>query len=561
MRGRLAVLFLVCGLWGVALPLQAQTTQFSFQGRLTDGASPAHGTYDLQFALYDTLAGGSQIGVTTAISNVTVGNGVFTVLLDFGAPAFPGAERFLEIAVKKPADATYTTLSPRQPVVSAPYAVRALSAASVEPAAAGNSIVAAINNDATSVTINDSRLATNLLRLKPAAQQVSASGDLNGADALLNLRGTYGAVPSGPGDFKVLHNGGFLATGFVRDVGNTTGCASSIPATGAGTRFMWHPCRGSLRFGRVPTGQTNWDDANMDDFTFAGGNQVTASGYGAFAYGDQVTVDSTVGVGFGSGVVVTGTAGFSAGASNLCSGFACTAIGYTNAAGGQGSVALGYRTLALGDYSVALGYRTASCTGGTISGTSCSGGTIRTGTFLWGDESTTTYMQSQADNEFRVRANGGVRFRVSTAASGNTPGAGGNIGCDLTVAVPSWTCASSRDVKENFATVDASRLLSGLRALPVSTFNYIDDTTRTRHLGPMAEDFFDAFQLGDSNKSINTANLAGVSLAAAKALEARTAELQKTADALEARLKQQQASIDALTKALCAVAPATDVCR
>ena len=77
----------------------------------------------------------------------------------------------------------------------------------------------------------------------------------------------------------------------------------------------------------------------------------------------------------------------------------------------------------------------------------------------------------------------------------------------------------------------------------------------------MAEDFFDAFQLGDSNKSINTANLAGVSLAAAKALEARTTELQKTADALEARLKQQQASIDALTKALCAVAPATDVCR
>lgn len=51
---------------------------------------------------------------------------------------------------------------------------------------------------------------------------------------------------------------------------------------------MWHPCRGSLRFGRVPTGQTNWDDANMDDFTFAGGNQVIASGYGAFAYGDHV---------------------------------------------------------------------------------------------------------------------------------------------------------------------------------------------------------------------------------------------------------------------------------
>lgn len=45
-----------------------------------------------------------------------------------------------------------------------------------------------------------------------------------------------------------------------------------------------------MRFRRVPnSAPTNWDDASMDDFTFAGGNQVIASDYGAFAYGDQVT--------------------------------------------------------------------------------------------------------------------------------------------------------------------------------------------------------------------------------------------------------------------------------
>src|SRR3954454_19664847 len=162
--------------------------------------------------------------------------------------------------------------------------------------------------------------------------------------------------------FRVDSSGAFVAYGFVRDVGNTTGCAAQLPQTGAGTRFEWHPCRGSVRFGRVPTAQTNWDDANMDDFTFAGGNQVIASGYGAFAYGDQVTASSTVGVGFGSAVTVSGTAGFSAGASNVCSGFACTALGYTVRAGGQGSVAIGYRVTANQDYTVAVGYRASNNT-------------------------------------------------------------------------------------------------------------------------------------------------------------------------------------------------------
>lgn len=313
--------------------------------------------------------------------------------------------------------------------------------------------------------------------------------------------------------FQVDSSGAFVAYGFVRDVGNTTGCAAQLPASGAGTRFLWHPCRGAVRFGRVPIGQTNWDDANMDDFTFAGGNQVTASGYGGFAFGDQVNVSSTVGVGFGSGVTVSGTAGFSAGASNVCSGFACTAIGYTVRAGGQGSVALGYRTTANNDYSVAIGYR-ASNNG-------------RTGTMAMGDESTTDSVRNQADNEFRARYNGGFRLRVSTAANGNTPGAGGNVGCDLTVAVPSWTCASSRKLKSNFAEVDGEEVLARLRTLPVTTWTMIGDDTNTRHMGPVAEDFWDAFQLGLGRTAIGLGDIDGVNLAAAKALEARTQQLQE----------------------------------
>jgi trimeric autotransporter adhesin len=333
--------------------------------------------------------------------------------------------------------------------------------------------------------------------------------------------------------FKVDSSGAFVAHGFMRDVGNTAGCAAQIPATGAGTRFMWHPCRGAVRFGRAPigAGATTWDDANMDDFTFAGGNQVIASDYGAFAYGDQVTVSSTVGVGFGSGVTVSGTAGFSAGASNVCSGFACTAIGYTVRAGGQGSVALGYRTTANNDYAVALGYRASNNT--------------HTGTMVMGDESTTDSVRNQADNEFRIRYNGGIRLRVSTAANGNTPGAGGNVGCDLTVAVPSWTCASSRTLKEKYLDVDGEYVLSRVRMTPVTTWSMIGADPRVRHLGPVAEDFHRAFGLGLGETTIGMGDIDGVNFAAAKALEVRTTELRAELEAKSIQVQTLESQLTA----------------
>jgi len=337
---------------------------------------------------------------------------------------------------------------------------------------------------------------------------------------------------------KVDSAGGFSAFGFVRDVGGSSGCASQIPAAGAGTRFMWFPCRGSVRFGRVPAGKTNWDDVNMDDFTFAGGNDVTADGYGAFAYGDQVKVTSTVGVGFGSGVTVSGTAGFSAGVSNKCTGFACVALGYTNHAGGQGSVALGYRVTANADYAVALGYR-ASNSG-------------HTGTFVWGDESTMDTVRNQANNEFRIRAAGGIRLRTSSASNA-AAGANGNTGCDLAPGSGSWSCASSRYVKENVAEVDGQDVLEKLRTMPVTTWNYITESKEVRHMGPFAQDFYSAFQLGTDSASIGMIDINGVNLAAIKALEERTSELKAAQTALDekaARLGQLEERVAHLENVL-----------
>ena len=73
-----------------ATAASAQTTSFTYQGRLTDGGTPANGNYDLQFALWTSLTNGVQVGSTQTSNTVAVSNGVFTVSLDFGANAFPG---------------------------------------------------------------------------------------------------------------------------------------------------------------------------------------------------------------------------------------------------------------------------------------------------------------------------------------------------------------------------------------------------------------------------------------------------------------------------------------
>lgn len=71
--------------------IQAQTTAFTYQGRLTDGGAPASGLYDLQFKLFDAATGGNQVGATLTRDDVNVTNGAFSTSLDFGGAAFPGA--------------------------------------------------------------------------------------------------------------------------------------------------------------------------------------------------------------------------------------------------------------------------------------------------------------------------------------------------------------------------------------------------------------------------------------------------------------------------------------
>jgi len=130
----LAALLISLRGWGNrALAQTPLSTGFTYQGQLKDGGSPANGTYDLQFALYDQLTFGTQQGPTVCEDNVVVVEGLFTLELDFGAQ-FAGQERFLEIAVRADTglncgNATgLVTLSPRQALTGTPYAHFSLNA-------------------------------------------------------------------------------------------------------------------------------------------------------------------------------------------------------------------------------------------------------------------------------------------------------------------------------------------------------------------------------------------------------------------------------------------------
>ena len=110
--------------------LVALTTGFTFQGRLTDAGAPANGVYDLNFYLYDALAGGAQVGPVQTLGDVAVTAGLFTVTLNFG-DVFHGSQYFLEIQVRPGASAgVYTILSPREAISAVPNASFALESAS-----------------------------------------------------------------------------------------------------------------------------------------------------------------------------------------------------------------------------------------------------------------------------------------------------------------------------------------------------------------------------------------------------------------------------------------------
>ena len=103
----LLMLFALCTITALA-----QTTSFTYQGRLTDGTNAANGRYDLTFAVFNASSAGTQFGSTITNTATVVTNGIFTVTLDFGAVRYVIPSHFgFCLGVKNAIERAYETLA------------------------------------------------------------------------------------------------------------------------------------------------------------------------------------------------------------------------------------------------------------------------------------------------------------------------------------------------------------------------------------------------------------------------------------------------------------------
>jgi hypothetical protein len=333
-----------------------------------------------------------------------------------------------------------------------------------------------------------------------------------------------------------------------------TAGAGGIPATGAGVRMMWFPGLWAFRAGKVESfGAGYWDLASIGAGSAAFGENTRASGSNSFAAnlattasGDESvalgnngtasadrafafngTASAVGAVAIGSGAQATGDDALAMGPSSIAGGLAAVTLGPSIANGSFG-VAIGLQNSASGNFSVAIGKnaRTANRQGSIVLGDGCAG---------FSSDS----VFPSANNQVVMRGCGGVKVFTNQGLTSGVELAAGGSG---------WSAVSDRNRKENFLAMDGEELLSRLRSVPVTSWNYRTQDAAIRHMGPMAQDFRAAFGLGERALMINSVDIDGVNMAAAQALDARTtaqAQRIETLEASNAALKAENAELRA----------------
>jgi hypothetical protein len=390
-----------------------------------------------------------------------------------------------------------------------------------------------------------------------------------------------------PASFALNLDGSFLARGTL-GVGN-------VPASGTGTRMMWHAGKAAFRAGHVTV--PAWDDGNIGDRSAAFGFNTTASGRFSVALGTETTASGIASIATGGNTHATGDYSTAFGSGSSASGPNSTAMGFGRAIGqgsiavggtasgsnsaaigsdtnaiGSTSIALGNRTrasgrasFAMGDeaialgiasaafgssteasghYSVAMGLRAAAVGQGSIVlGSNAVALAAATGTFIFGDRSTEGTADAPftgfAPNEFLVRAAGGVGFYTNRALT---------TGLRLAPSGSQWLGVSDVNTKEHFRDVSDDQLLRKIAAMPIREWSYKAQDPSIRHIGPTAQDFHAAFGLGEDPLRIGTMDADGVALAGVKALENRTRAWAKERAALVAEIERLQAMAPAMEK-------------
>jgi len=358
-----------------------------------------------------------------------------------------------------------------------------------------------------------------------------AGGGLAGAPNQVN--GNQGTVGGGEGNTAgegstVGGGSGNTARYFRATVGGgTSNAAEAEEATVGGGLTN----TASGRFSSVGGGAAN--KASADYSTVSGGSGNTAN-YQLSSVGGGTDNQSS-----NEASVVAG------GEHNLAQGaYSAVAGGINNAAGGQGTVvgggagnvasgsyALvpgGFSNLAAGDYSFAAG-RNANVNA------------KDPGSFLFADSNNYQF-PSIAPNEFGVRATGGVRFVTAIDPAGNPL-----AGVRISPGSGSWETLSDSQAKTSIVPVNEQQVLERLMSLQVSSWSYRGQEASIRHIGPMAQDFYNAFQVGEDNHYISTVDEEGVALAAIQQLyrlvQQNQAQTSATAPAGDLALQAQIASL------------------
>lgn len=186
-----AIILATLCVWMTSLSGLAQTTAFTYQGKLNDGGAPASGNYDLTFTLFDAEDGGNAIAaLTNSIADIT--NGLFTALLDYGPGVFTGSNYWIEVAVRTNGGTFFNALLPRHPITPVPYALHATTAAHAATAAVADMVLSVPTTNLAG-TIADTQLSTNVALLDGSptfAGTVMAADFIGGGAGLTNVPGT-----------------------------------------------------------------------------------------------------------------------------------------------------------------------------------------------------------------------------------------------------------------------------------------------------------------------------------------------------------------------------------
>ncbi len=317
------------------LPAFAQGTAFTYQGQLQNNGSPASGTYNLEFSLFNANTGGTAVAGPVTTNDVVVTNGLFTVLIDFGPGVFTGETNWLQIGVETNGVNTFTTLAPRQELTPTPYAI-------------------------------DAENANNLPGLLVQQNTEGAPNLIGGSPVNFVSSGVVGATIGGGGVTNYFGIGLVFSNSVTANFGtvgggaaNTAGSVATVAGGNANTA--------SGDAATVGGGQIN--TASGPYATVGGGYANTASGTGSFVGGGGYDGSTTSGnSAVGNASVVGGGLG-----NNIPSGGVYAFIGggqQNTASGGEAMVGGGYDNTASGPVATVGGgqQNTASTYYATVSG-------------------------------------------------------------------------------------------------------------------------------------------------------------------------------------------------